>query len=773
MNKKYFIALLFLALSALPLCAEGGRQGNSLIPRPVQCQPGQGSYTFTPASSFVVEDEAQAQVARLMAALFDQAAGFLPQIRVGAGEGDIVFTTDPALKSEAYRLQIAPQGIRVQAADVRGFFYATQTLRTLLPKEIEGNGSAGVRWSVPSQTIYDEPRFPYRGLMLDAARFFIPKQYVLRLIDCMAMLKLNKLHFHLTDDNGWRIEIKRYPKLTSVGAWRVDREELPFPARANAQPGEPTPVGGYYTQNDIREIVAYAADRQVEVIPEIDMPAHSNAALAAYPQYACPVVKKYIGVLPGIGGAHADIIYCAGNDSTYAFLQNIIDEVAALFPSRYFHIGGDEAWKTHWKTCPLCQQRMKQEGISDEEHLQGYFINRMAAYVRSLGKEVMGWDELTNSRLPEGAIIYGWQGYGQAALKAAARGHRFVMTPARILYMIRYQGPQWFEPLTYFGNNTLKDVYTYEPTAAKNWKPQYDRLLMGVQASMWTEFCRSARDVEYQLFPRLTALAEVAWSRPEQKDWAGYLQALDKLVPHLEQKGVTVARSMYNIQHTVRPVQGKLQVTLECIRPDVEIRYTTDGSEPTPSSPRYEQPVLVEQGQDRLKCATFKQESIAGQVLDLSFRWNKATAKPIVDGREGQYVLTNGVRGSRKQTDFEWCSWAKSDTVKFVVDLLQQTQLKSVSLGAITNSGMAVHKPKFVGVELSDDGVNYRQAGSRRFSADECFATGTFVEDIRVDVRKCKARYVRITAAGAGKCPQEHVRPGQEARLYFDEVMID
>ena len=285
---------------------------------------------------------------------------------------------------------------------------------------------------------------------------------------------------HLVDDNGWRLEIKKYPRLTQVGAWRVKRDE-PFPNRRNQEEGEPVSVGGYYTQNDMREIIRFAALRQIEIIPEIEMPAHTNSSLAAYPELACPVVDRFIGVLPGIGGKNSEIVYCAGNDSVFSFLKDVIDEVSELFPSKYIHLGGDEASKVNWAKCPKCRARMEAEHIEHTEELQSYFMTRMSNYVRSKGKEVMGWDELTNSTLPEGAIIYGWQGFGKAALKAAAQGHWFIMTPARILYFIRYQGPQWFEPLTYFGNNTLKDVYTYEPVQ-EEWNPVYEDLLMGVQA---------------------------------------------------------------------------------------------------------------------------------------------------------------------------------------------------------------------------------------------------------------------------------------------------
>ena len=745
----------------------------SMVPRPVQMIPGSGNHLFSGQTVFAVENEEQAEVARSLIALFTRTAGFTPKLNVG-GEGNVRLLTDPSLKSEAYSLEISPQEIIIKASDNKGFFYALQTIRQLLPPSIERESLSdkNLEWSIPVVTIQDEPRFGYRALLLDASRFFIPKENVLRIIDCMSMLKLNTLHFHLTDDNGWRVEIKKYPRLTEVGAWRVDRQDLPFPARRNPKKGEPTLVGGFYTQEDIREMVAYAAERQVEIVPEIDMPAHSNAALAAYPKLACPVVKEYIGVLPGLGGRNSEIIYCAGNDSVFTFLQNVMDEIMELFPSRYIHIGGDEAQKTHWKQCPLCQARMKKEQLANEEDLQGYFMKRISDYVRSKGREVIGWDELTNSSfLPDNSIILGWQGFGQAALKAAEEGHRFIMTPARIMYLIRYQGPQWFEPLTYFGNNTLKDVYDYEPVQ-KDWKPEYASLLMGVQGSMWTEFCNKPEDVDCLLFPRLAAVAEVAWTQPDKKDWALFLKGMDRYNEHLAEKGIVYACSMYNIQHKVTPENGVLQVKLECIRPDVEIRYTVDGSEPTASSSLYTDSLTVTAAQT-IKSATFAQGEQMGQTLVLPIAWNKATGKPILGNKPNEKLMTNGVRGSLKYTDFEWCCWEKSDHISFTIDLQQKEKLSTFTIGCITNYGMAVHKPKSIRIAVSDDNETYREIAGLHFTAEEIFREGAFIENFSVDMKGTEARYVRVTAEGAGVCPADHVRPGQEARVYFDEIRIE
>ncbi len=766
--KTEMIACVVSLMLGLSGCSSVKTQRDvAIVPTPLSIEKGTGSFTFGPNTVITVPTEEQKPVAGLFASLFTRSAGFTPKVQVGT-EGDVCLELDKNLPEDAYEMQVSSGQIRVKASDSKGLFYGLQNLRLLLPPAIESSTAQDtVEWTVPEMTVKDAPRFGYRGFMLDVSRYFLPKEELLRMIDCMALLKLNRLHLHLTDDNGWRLEIKKYPKLTEVGAWKVDRQHLPFPERRNPKRGEPATVGGYYTQADMKEIIAYAADRQIEIIPEIDIPAHSNAALASYPEYACPVVKDFIGVIPGLGGKNAEIIFCGGNEKTYEFLQDVLDEVIALFPSRYIHLGGDEATKTNWKKCPLCQARIREEHLADEEALQGYFMGRMSDYVRSKGKEVMGWDELTNSKLPEDAIIFGWQGFGNAALKAAEQGHRFVMTPARVAYLIRYQGPQWFEPLTYFGNNTLKGLFDYEPVQ-EGWKPEYEKLLMGVQASMWTEFCNKPEDVFYLVFPRLAALAEIAWIPKNQKDWNVFLKGLDNYTAHLEQKDVVYARSMFNIQHRIIPDDnGALTLTLECERPDVDIHYTLDGTEPTATSPRYTQALTLKENVT-VKTATFAGNEQQGKTLILPVEWNKATAKPLVNAASGMEVLVNGLRGSLKQTDFEWYTGAMSVTV----DLQQPEDIRSCTAGCITNYGMAVHKPKSMTVELSDDNLHFKEAGKLTFTDDEIFREGNFIEDLTIDVDHARARYVRFTFEAPSNCPADHVRPGQPSRVYLDELII-
>jgi len=680
------------------------------------------------------------------------------------GEPTVAF--DKSLPAEGYRLNITSDGVTITAADDAGAFYARQSLKQLMAKATKsGKSKEAVRLQV--QTIEDSPRYHYRGLMIDVARFFTPKEHLLKIIDIMAELKMNKLHLHLTDDNGWRVEIKRYPRLTEVGSRRVEREGKLFPERRCQEAGEPTVAKGFYTQDDIREIVRYAQERFIEVIPEIDIPAHSNAALAAYPEYACPVVDKYIGVLPGLGGDNARIIFCAGNDSTYTFLQNVLDEVMSLFPSHYIHIGGDEANKHYWQRCPKCQARMKAEGLKDEEALQGYFMRRMARFVQSRGRSVIGWDELTNTDMPKDAIIFGWRGTGNAALTAADKGHPIVMTPARKLYLIRYQGPQRFEPVTYFGNNTLEDVYKYEVPDRKE--------VMGVQASLWTEFCNSADDVDYLLFPRTVALAEIVWSSKDRQDWTDFLTRLDGYLPTLSSHGIGYAHSMYNIQQSVAPIasangERMLEVELQCIRPDVEIRYTINGSDPTAHSPLYTKPLKIkEEDNVTLRAATFQKKKRMGEVLTLPISWNLATAKPITSkGANGtEKLLVNGVRGSEKYTDSEWCNWSQPDSVSLTIDLLQPCQWHELALGSITNYGMAVHKPRRIDVYA--DGT---LVASKTFSDKAIFVEDTFQEEIKFALDNVEARLLRIDIVGAGSCPPDHVRPRQASQFYFDEIIL-
>ncbi len=770
--KQPFI-IIFIIIALFTNCSNRYTKDTDvrIVPVTERVTIDKGEFVFSKKTTLAFDNNKFAGVASQLASLFKKSAGFVPQLSSSLSDADIIFVTDSTLKEEAYRLIIAAGKIQINASGSKGAFYAVQTLRQLLPAELESPVPVeNVLWSVPALTIEDSPRFEYRGLMLDVSRFFMPKERVMKIIDAASMLKINKFHFHLVDDQGWRLEIKKYPKLTEVGAWRVYREG-PFSLKKNpTDPGEDTPVGGYYTQEDIKDIIAFAAERQIEVVPEIEMPAHSNAALAAYPEYACSVIDHYISVLPGMGGRNSNVVYCAGNDSVYTFLEDVLDEVLELFPSEYIHLGGDEANKEAWLKCPECRMRMKKEGITDVEYLQGYFMDRMTKYVQGKGRTVIGWDEWTNSKVPEGAVIYGWQGLGTAGYKAAKEGHNFVMTPSQILYLDYYQGPQWFEPRTYFGNNTMEKIYSYEPVQAE-WEPQAVQRLLGIQASMWTEFIENPDHAEYMIFPRVAAAADIAWAQKGTKDWADFLNRLDNLVKRWDYMGINYAKSMYNLDHTVKPDNGVLKVALSCARPDVEIRYTLDGTEPIAASEQYSDTLVVTKD-ILIKAATFAGKKCKGKVLALNLKWNKATGKGVTgNNNERVFLLTNGVRGTDKHTDFEWCGWYDQN-VTFTLDLDREESFDKVSLGHVVNYGMGVHYPKSVNLSVSQDNKQFKEIGKVEFTEKEIFRDGILTDEFTFDNLMAKGRYLKFDIKSPGKTPAFHHRAGQGVWLYFDEIMV-
>ena len=763
---------LFCFIYSSLMAQETATRAISLIPYPVSVTEGEGGFVFTDKTVVAFEDLEMEQIAEDFVALFSKPAGFTPKLKRKSKKGEVCIKKDDTLGEEAYMLEVKPNRILIKAADVKGAFYALQTLRQLLPPAIEGKAyQEGMAWMVPAVTVTDEPRFGYRGLMVDVARYFIPKEHLLRIIETMGMLKLNRLHLHLTDDNGWRLEIKGYPLLTEIASKNVARDGQIFPERRNARQGEPLVDKGFYTQEDIKEIVAFASNRQIEVIPEIAMPGHCNAVLAAYPLMACPVIDKFIGVVPGLGADHTRFVYCAGNEDVFVFLQNVLDEVMELFPSPYIHLGGDAIHNTHWEECPLCRERMKKEGLDDEKDLLGYFMRRMDSYVRSKGRKVMGWEEVMDANLSRGAVVFDWHGFGHGAVKAGKQGHHFIMAPTGTMYLNTYQGPQWMEPvLSFGGSNTLKNIYSYEPIE-RYWTMSMRSHLLGVQASLWTEFCNKPEDVDFLLYPRLGAVAEAVWSSPMVKRWERFLGMLDDFQERWRQMGIQPSMSMYNVQHEVVPNFGDLKVTLSCIRPDLEIRYTTDGNEPHARSYLYRKPWVVK-GTQVLKCATFKDGKKMGQTLVLPIQKNFITGKNVLRSNQVERRVLNGVRGSLKSTDGEWASWTKNDSIALTFDVGTRKTLTRVSLGYLNDYGLAIHKPEKVEVWLSDNDVHYWKMVEKNFGKDEIFCEGRFKDDLDFKFEDA-ARYVRIILKGAGACSEHHVRPGMEARIYLDEVLIE
>lgn len=678
---------------------------------------------------------------------------------------DLYLKEDKNIAEEDYVLDVTTDGVTISAGSEKGFYYGLQSLYQLSYLNAKDN-------RIICCTITDSPRFAYRSLMLDPVRYFIPKEEVLKLIDLASALKFNNLHLHLTDDNGWRMEVKQYPKLTEVGAWRVDRPEV-FPGRQNAKSAdEPATLGGFYTQDDLREIVAYAADRYVNVIPEIEMPAHAAAAIASYPELACPVVDKFVGVFPGIGGPDASIIMCGGNDKVYDFYKNVLDEVMEIFPSPYIHLGGDEADKGIWKQCELCNKRIKDLNLDGYEGLQAYFMDQINHYVREKGRTAIGWDEVTYGDPKEDMVIMGWQGLGNQAVKDSKKsGRKFILTPAKVMYLLRYQGPQWYEPVTYFGNNTLADVYKYEPVQA-DWTPELKENLLGVQGSMWTEFCKNNGDLEYLLFPRVLAVADVAW-RPEGKqDWESFAAGVNSYLPELKDRGIHYARSMYNIQHQATPKDGKVEVALTTGLPDLDIVYTLSGKE---NEPQTYSEALIFSEPTTIVAATYKDGRQMGQPLVVNVDFNKATGASVVSNNcnnELQQVLTNGVRGSNRQSDFEWAGWHDRDA-EFVVDLGETMPIENVNLGTLGSSHFCVAMPESVEIYGSENGEDYALMATLATPEELVFAKEPTVYEYSANKLGGKARYLKVKAKNPGKVPAGYAREGAKTWVYFDEIKVN
>lgn len=429
---------------------------------------------------------------------------------------------------ESYQMKISKKGVRITTNAPEGLFYAIQSLLQLMPNE----GSK--RISIPCAQIIDSPRYKWRGMHLDCSRHFFSKDEVKQYIDLLARYKMNVFHWHLTDDQGWRIEIKKYPLLTKTGSMRK-QTLIGKPSKANKY--DKKPYGGFYSQGDIKEIVSYAASKYITVVPEIEMPGHSLAALAAYPQYSCKGGPFEVGDTWGV----YDDVYCAGNDSTFLFLYDVLDEVCDLFPGKYIHIGGDECPKVRWEKCPKCQKRIKDEKLKDEHHLQSYFITRIEKYLNAKGKQIIGWDEILEGGLAPNAAVMSWRGT-EGGIAAAKQSHFVVMSPGKPCYFDHYQSrDKAAEPIAIGGFNPLDSVYAYDPTP-KVLSPEQAQFIMGAQANVWTEYITSFSQVQYMAVPRMCALAEVLWTKPEQKKYSDFILRLSMHTPYFDKLKLNYAK---------------------------------------------------------------------------------------------------------------------------------------------------------------------------------------------------------------------------------------
>lgn len=527
-------------------------------------------------------------------------------------QGDIQFSliNNPDLGNEGYHLKVEKRQITIEANQPAGIFYGVQTLLQMLPKEIRSQQvQHDVEWAIAGADITDKPQFPWRGLMLDVSRHWFTKEEVMRFIDELAEYKMNVFHWHLTDDQGWRIEIKSLPNLTAKGAWRAKRVGQWW-QREPQQPDEEATYGGYYTQEDIKDVLAYAKQRYVRVIPEIDVPGHSLATLAAYPELACMKAPKYVNVGNKFYGEDENTL-CAGKEETFEFLDKVFTEVAALFPDEYIHVGGDECFKGFWHKCPRCQARMKAENLKDENELQSYVIHRLESILKAKGKKLIGWDEILEGGLAPDATVMSWRGM-EGGIKAAKANHHVIMTPTQHCYLDLWQGEPSVEPDTY-SMCRLSDSYRFNPVPDS--VPA--EMVLGGQGNLWSESVPTFRHAEYMTWPRGWALAEVLWSGPAKTDWDEFWPRVEKHFERADVAGINYARSMYNAIITPYKENNESLIKLDCELKDSDIYYTFDNTDPDSFSPKYFEPLRIPKNATWLRVVTYRNGKPSGKVITL------------------------------------------------------------------------------------------------------------------------------------------------------------
>ena len=516
---------IFLALvSFMMTVALQAQNQYNIIPQPQQLTPQKGVFTLRKGANVSIGNEVFAPAADLLIRQANKVANLGLTISKGKGSSGISFNMNPALGKEAYVLNVSSKKIDIQASSGAGAFYAMQTLLQLMPAPMSGDQQSTAAITVPNCSIEDAPRFGYRGLMLDVGRYYFKVEDIKRFLDVMAIYKMNTFHWHLTEDQGWRIEIKKYPLLTQVSSIR--KETMLGHYRDKKYDGKP--YGGYYTQDQIREVVAYATSKYIDVIPEIEMPGHSQAVLAAYPQFGSNQDKIY--QVATRWGVSEDVL--APREETFAFLEDVLTEVMALFPGQYIHIGGDECPKTQWKESHFCQNLIKKLGLKDEHELQSYFIRRIDKFVTSKGKKLLGWDEILEGGLSPNAMVMSWRGV-KGGVEAAKQNHDVVMSPNSFFYLDYYQGDSKTEPLAIGGNLPLSKSYSFEPDLPEL-TAEEAKHVVGIQANVWTEYISNIQYAEYMTYPRALALSEVAWSPKAPKDYPAFKKRLEAHLPHMD-----------------------------------------------------------------------------------------------------------------------------------------------------------------------------------------------------------------------------------------------
>ena len=773
MNKKLLTGALAAMAFLLPSSAAGQTADFNIIPRPQQMNVSNDApFTLNAKTVITLGTNSQdmKRNANMLASYIGEATGIRPAIGKSKNGAAIVLTIDKTIaNAEGYKLDADAKQIRIAGASAAGVFYGIQTLRKSLPLV---NGKAS-KVSIPTVHIADAPRFAYRGTHLDVSRHFVTVDSVRQFIDMLALHNINRFHWHLTDDQGWRIEIKKYPLLTQIGSKRAQTV-----IGHNSGKYDGKPYGGFYTQQQIRDIVKYAADRYITIVPEIDLPGHMQAALAAYPDMGCTGGPYEVWQKWGV----SDNVLCAGNDKTLTFIDNVLKEITQLFPSKYIHVGGDECPKTQWQKCPKCQARIKalnleaKDGHSAEERLQSYIITHASNYLKSLGRNTIGWDEILEGGLAEGATVMSWRGES-GGIAAAKQHHDVVMTPNSYLYFDYYQSlDKDNEPLAIGGYLPLETVYSYEPMP-KELTADEARHIIGVQANIWTEYMPTFKQMQYMALPRMAALSEVQWSQPALKDYTSFTNRLTEFTHLYDRLGYNYAKHLYNVAIHVDSDNKWREILIHMTTAgNAEIRYTLDGTEPTANSALYTGAIVLQKSA-KIRAAAFrdgKRSSVTSQ--DISF--NKATACPVELLQpthknytyKGGATLTDGLLGDKGFGTGRWLGFSGND-LEAVIDLKQNTDVSSVSLNTCVDKGSWIFDARNIEVSVSADGKSFTKVASKSLPALE-EQTPDNIYTYELTFPQTTTRYVKVTATSEHNIPEWHGGKGKPAFLFVDEISV-
>lgn len=655
---------------------------------------------------------------------------------VGAGSASnkVNFRVDPNatdIPDEGYQLEIDEAGVRLTAKTETGLFYGKQTLLQLLTP----NG-------LPYVKINDHPRFPYRGLHLDVSRHFFNKEEVKKLMNVMSYYKLNTLHLHLTDAGGWRLQIDKYPKLTQEGAFRTQSDWREWwdsgKDRQYLKEGTEGAYGGYYTKDDIRDMLAYAAEKHITIIPEIEFPAHSDEVFVAYPELCCA------------GKSHTSGDFCIGNPKTFEFMENVLTEVIELFPSEYIHIGGDEAGKNTWKTCPKCQALMKKEKLANVDELQSYMIRKAEEFLNSKGRRLIGWDEILEGGLAPEATVMSWRGEA-AGFKSARMGHDVIMTPGSYMYFDFYQADPRHQPVAIGGYTPIRKVYNYNPIPQDSLTAEEAKHFLGVQANTWTEYIPTPEHLEYMTFPRALAVAEIGWTPQEKRDWQDFKPRVNAHIPVLQRMGLNPFPLSNELEFdmVVDTIQKEIRVTMDAEKYPAEIHYTTDGSTPTASSPIYQEPIVVKDSA-KIVAGIFVNGQLQDRVSEQHVDYHKGIGKSIRFNSRlypgymagGINAIINGYKGGLTYLDQRWQGY--TDNLDCVIDLGEVMDLHQVSSKWMQLTGPGVYQPEKVEVLTSEDGKNFTSQGVIPTTIPQDKSDLTFQE--YTFQGNWKARYVQLKA---------------------------